>query len=205
MSITLLELSNKLNAFANDLTGQEQANLMQLLALDSLAMIKKRVQETGVDANGSKYAPYSTKSMLASRKGMTQSAYDKIASSKDKRRELKWVTINGHKLFEVSGGYKQYRDLHGRQTGFVDFVFTGRLFGNIKTGEPGDVKLVSSQSELASGIAVIKATQELEKKKLSGLTERKGEILALSKVEEQKLTVNYEKWLIKVLKKNGIK
>jgi hypothetical protein len=197
MAITLIELSKQLSAFANDLTGQEQGNLMQLLALDSLAMIKKRVQETGVNAKGTKYDPYSTKPMLASRKGMTQSAYDTIASSKEKRRELKWVTINGHKLFEVEGGYKQYRELHGRQTGFVDFVFTGRLFGNIK--------LVSPQSELMNGIAVIKATQELEKKKLSGLTERKGEILALSKSEEQAISKNYETWVVKLLKKNGFK
>jgi hypothetical protein len=205
MSITLIQLSDQLSSLADDLTGPQQGQLMQKLGLDALALIKKRVQETGVNAEGSKFSPYSTKPMLASQKGMTQKAYAKIASSKEKRKELKWVTINGHKLFEIKGGYKEFRELHERQTGFVDFVFTGRLFGNIKENIPGDVKITSDQSELNSGVVTIAATQELEKKKLSGLTERKGEILALSKKEEVQLSGYYNKWVLDLLRKNGFR
>jgi hypothetical protein len=204
MSITLIELSNQLNAFANDLTGQQQGALMQKLGLDALALIKKRVQQTGINAEGEKFDPYSTKPMLTSRKSLTQNADSKISSSKAKRKELKWVTINGHKLFELKGGYKEFRELHGRQTDYVDFVFSGRLFGNIKENIPGDIKITSDQAELNSGVVTIAATQELEKKKLSGLTKRKGEILALSKKEEIQLSGYYDKWVGDLLHKNGL-
>jgi hypothetical protein len=124
---------------------------------------------------------------------MTTSAYSSIAGSKKKRKELDWVTVKGHKLFELPGGYKQFRELHGRQTGFVDFVFTGRMWNNIK--------LVSDQGELNSGVAVIRPTEELQKKKLAGNTERRGDILALSKAEEQRLSDIYSVWIEGALRK----
>ena len=124
--------------------------------------------------------------MLAGRMGMTTSAYSNIAGSKDKRAELEWVTYKGRKLFELPGGYKQFRELHGRQTGFVDFTFTGRMWNNIK--------LVSDRAELNSGVAVIKPTEDIQKKKLSGNTEKRGDILALSKAEEQRLADIYSVW-----------
>ena len=59
-----------------------------------------------------------------------------MPGSKQKRRELKWVTLQrggrNIKLFELPGGYKEFRDIHGRQTDHVDFTFTGKMWGNIK-------------------------------------------------------------------------
>jgi hypothetical protein len=227
MSITLIELSQNLQSFANDLTGQQQGVLMQKLGLDALALIKKRVQQTGINAEGEKFDPYSTEPMLVGKKSFkTEKAWNKIAGSKPKRKELKWVTIGGDKgfssflevssggvgpsesggkhLFELKEGYKEFRELHSRQTEYVDFVFSGRLFGNIKENIPGDVKITSDQAELNSGVVTIAATQELEKKKLSGLTKRKGEILALSKKEEIQLSGYYDKWVGDLLHKNGL-
>jgi hypothetical protein len=198
MSITLIELSEQLNHFANDLTGAEQGVLMLQLGNDALALVKQRVTETGVNPEGEKYDPYSTKPMLIGAKSFVQqAAANSLLGSKEKRKKLEWRTLNGNRLAILDGGYKKLRDLQGRQTAFVDFVVTGRLWDNIK--------LISNQDELNSGVAVIKATQELEKKKLSGLTERKGEILALSKKEETQLTGYYSAWVEKLLKKNGLK
>ena len=135
--------------------------------------------------------------MLAGRSSMTVSAYNNIAGSKEKRKALKWVTIGGSsglsyivsaggsgmtnegkggaKLFELPGGYKQFRDIHGRQTGFVDFSFSNRMWANIK--------VVSTPSEHNSGIARIAATTPEDEKKLAGNTKRRGHILKLSKSE----------------------
>lgn len=193
MAISFLELSKELNAVAGYLEGPEHGTIMVKMAHEALALNSTRVQKEGESSDGNKFDPYSTKPMLASRKGMTQNAYASIAGSKQKRKELDWVTINGHKLFQIPGGYKQYRDLHGRQSSFVDFNFTGRMWNNIK--------LVSDRSELNSGVAVIKATEDLQKKKLAGLTERKGEILGLSKEEEKRLADVYEVWVAGALKR----
>jgi len=214
MSITFLQLSKNLEGFAGYLEGPEHGNIMVQMASEALALNKMRVQEKGEGSNGEKYKPYSKKPMLSGSKNMTKSAFNSIAGSKKKRAELDWVTIGGSgfssylaasagtggpsntggkHLFVIPGGYKQFRELHGRQTGFVDFTLSGRMWNN--------VKLVSERSELNSGVAVIKATEEIQKKKLAGNTERRGEILGLSKKEEERLSDIYSVWVEGALKK----
>jgi len=193
MSITFLQLSKNLEGFIGYLEGPEHGNIMVQMASEALALNKMRIQEKGEGSNGEKYKPYSKNPMLTNRSGMIQSAYSSIAGSKNKRQELDWVTVKGHKLFELPNGYKQFRELHGRQTAFVDFTLSGRMWNN--------VKLVSDRSELNSGVAVIKATEELQKKKLAGNTERRGEILGNSKKEEERLSDIYSVWVEGALKK----
>jgi hypothetical protein len=204
MSITFIELSKQLEGLAQSMTGAEQGRLMFKLGSDALGLIKQRVQEKGETIDGGKFPPYSTKPMLIGSKSFVQqAAASSLLGSKPKRKELEWRTVGGHRLAILEGGYKKLRELQGRQTGFVDFTMTGRMLGNAKV--KGDVKVTSDQPELNSGVVTIKATQELEKKKLSGLTERKGEILALSKKEITQLTGYYEKWVSEIVKKNGFK
>ena len=193
MAISFLELSNELNKFAGHIEGPERGAIMIKMANEALILNRQRVTQQGLNPAGSAYKPYSTKPMLAGRTGMTTSAYSSIAGSKDKRAELEWVTYKGRKLFELPGGYKQFRELHGRQTGFVDFTFTGRMWSNIK--------LVSDRAELNSGVAVIKPSEDIQKKKLAGNTERRGDILALSKTEEQRLADIYSVWIEGALRK----
>ena len=196
MSITLLQLSQRLQGMAGYLEGPELGNVMVKMASEALALNKQRVQETGKNAKGESFDKYSTKPMLSGSKNMTKSAFNSIAGSKKKRAELDWRTVNGHSLFVIPGGYKQFRELHGRQTGFVDFTLSGRMWNNIK--------LVSDRAELNSGVAVIKATEELSKKKLEGNTKRRGEILGLSKSEEERLSEIYEVWVESGLRKNKL-
>jgi len=193
MSITFLQLSKELEAFAGYLEGPEHGNIMVKMASEALALNKQRVQQSGKNPKGESYDKYSTKPMLSGSKNMTTGAFNSIAGSKKKRAELDWKTVKGHPLFVIPGGYKQFRELHGRQTGFVDFTLSGRMWNNIK--------LVSDRAELNSGVAVIKATEDLQKKKLSGNTERRGEILGLSKAEVQRLIELYEVWIGNGLRK----
>ena len=196
MSITLLQLSQRLQGMAGYLEGPELGNVMVKMASEALTLNKQRVQETGKNAKGESFDKYSTKPMLSGSKNMTRSAFSSIAGSKKKRAELDWRTVNGHSLFVIPGGYKQFRELHGRQTGFVDFTLSGRMWNN--------VKLVSDRAELNSGVAVIKATEELSKKKLEGNTKRRSEILGLSKSEEERLSEIYEVWVESGLRKNKL-
>ena len=196
MAITLIEYNRRLNGVISDLKHGSHGKVMIQIATEALTLVKKRIQERGENAEGSKFKPYSTTPMLASHKGMTGSAYSKVAGSKQKRKELKWVTIGGHKLFELEGGYKEFRQLHGRQTEFVDFTFSGRMWNNIK--------LKSSSEDHNSGIAIIGATQEEEEKKLEGNTKRKGEIMALSNKEIKILTHSYEQGILNIWRKNKL-
>jgi len=201
--MTPIELSNRFDAVIKDMEGQAFGNIMASIASNALTTIRARVQETGVDADGNKFRSYSTSPMLANCSGMTSSACSRVAGSKDKRKNLKWVTLNrvsktGKKirLFEIPGGYKEYRELHGRQTDHVDFVFSGRMWSNIK--------VIGSVSELNSGIARIGATTQEDNDVLAGNTKRRDNILAMSNTEIKDIAADFGIALRQIFRKNGL-
>lgn len=190
------ELDRTYTKTINDLNSTPRGEVMNSLGIVALTLIKARVQETGTDAEGKKYKPYSTRPMLANRASMSVGAYNKIAGSKKKREELKRATINSHKLFEIPGGYKQYRELHGRQTGFVDFSFSGRMWANIS--------LISNAQDHNNGEAKIGAKNTEINEILEGNTKRRGDILDLSDKEVTELKQMYNIGTLKILKSNGL-
>jgi hypothetical protein len=194
--MTFQEYDKRINGVIKDLQSGKHGEVMLRLGINALTKIKQRVQETGTNAKGSKYKPYSRKPMLANCSTMTLSACETIAGSKEKRRNMEWRTVRGHKLFILPGGYKQYRELHGRQTAFVDFMFSGRMWSNIA--------VISNQAQHQNMIAVIGAKQDIEKKKLAGNTARKGDILDLSQKEIDELKASYYIDTLQIFKNNGL-
>lgn len=194
--MTFAEYDKRINGVIRDLQSGKHGEVMLRLGINALTKIKQRVQETGTNADGGKYKPYSRKPMLANCSTMTLSACNSIAGSKDKRRGMEWRTVKGHKLFILPGGYKQYRELHGRQTAFVDFMFSGRMWSNIS--------VISNQSEHQKGIAVIGAKADEEKKVLAGNTKRRGDILDLSQKEIDELKSAYYIDTLQIFKNNGL-
>lgn len=185
--------------FIVDHTVSDWGNVMLQVAQSANAMIKDRVIKTGQNAEGEQFDPYSTTPMLTNCSQMTQAACQKKTGSKAKRKELKWVTLKrggkSVRLFELAGGYKEFRELHGRQTGFVDFAFSGKMWANIN--------VVSGDDEHKIGRARISTLSEEEMKKLAGNTERKGEILDLSSDEIDTLARYIEKRLTDMWRQQG--
>jgi hypothetical protein len=190
------ELVKSYGNVIRDMQSTPRGDIMMKTGVSALVAIKKRVINTGVDAKGNKYKPYSTKPMLANCSSMTESACSKIASSKEKRKELQWVTLKGHKLFEIDGGYKEYRELHGRQTDHVDFSFTNSMWS--------DVNVISNSGDHNKGVVIIGAKEEKHKKKLEGNTKRRGDILDLSKTEIDELMRLYNIGTLQIFKNNGL-
>jgi len=185
--------------FIVDKTVSDWGNVMLQVAQSANAMIKDRVIKTGQNAEGEQFDPYSTTPMLTNCSQMTAAACNKKTGSKAKRKELKWVTLKrggkSVRLFELAGGYKEFRELHGRQTGFVDFAFSGKMWANIN--------VVSGDDEHKIGRARISTLSEEEMKKLAGNTERKGEILNLSQEETYTLARYIEKRLTDMWRQQG--
>ena len=185
--------------FITDKTISDWGNVMIEVASWANTMIKDRIIKTGQNAEGEMFDPYSTTPMLANKSGMTESAYNKKAGSKAKRKELKWVTLQrggkNIRLFELAGGYKEFRELHGRQTGFVDFAFSGKMWANIN--------VVSGDDEHKMGRARISTLSEEEMKKLAGNTERKGTILDVSETEINTLAGIIERRLTQMWRQQG--
>lgn len=173
----------------------EFAEVMLQAAQTGNTLMKQRITETGKDAEGNYFPPYSTKPMLVncSTKYMNAAVCNSLTSTKEKRAELKWVTLkNGDRsirLFELEGGYKEFRNLHGRRIDFVDFVWSGELMGNIQ--------VVSDNGEHRSGRARISTLSDEKNEILSGLTDKKGEILMFSESEINEVSAIIEDWLAK--------
>lgn len=194
--MTFEEYNKNLDGVIKDLQSGAHGMVMLQMAEEALTLIKKRVIHTGTNAKGQKYKPYSTKPMLANCSSMILSACNKVAGSKQKRKELDWVTINGHKLFELKGGYKQWRELHGRQTDHVDFSVNNNMWN--------DINVISNQTDHKNGVAIIGAKEQLQKKKLSGNTARRGHILDLSKKEIDQLREDYNIGVLQIFRNNGL-
>jgi len=197
--MTLKEYNERLEKVLRD-TETRLGNTMVKLGSEALTLVRQRVQETGKNAEGQRYPNYSSDPMLTNCSAMTTSACSRIAGSKNKRKELQWVTLKRSgkniKLFELKQGYKQFRELHGRRTDFVDFTFTGKMWGNMH--------ILSSKSDHDNGTVIVGPTTEEEMNKLKGNVNRRGQILDLSRDEITQLSNDFKIDIVKIFKDNGL-
>jgi hypothetical protein len=199
--MTLTEYNQRFGKTIQDLQTRAAGDIMVRIGAEALTFIKHRVQETGINAEGQKFAPYSTKPMLIGSKSFpTKAVGDKLFGSKAKRKELEWRTLGegegAKRLAILQGGYRQWRTLMGRQVQYIDFSVSNNMWN--------DINVISKQSDHQRGIAIIGARKDSEKKKLEGNTARRGDILDLNKWELDDLSRLYGLGTIKVFKENGI-
>jgi len=195
--MTFTELDKSITKTVKDIQNFHNGTIMASVGMVALTLLRQRVQETGVNAEGQKYKPYSTKPTLVGCKTFIQkSACTALLGSKPKRKELEWRTVNGHRLAILPGGYKQIRELQGRQTNHVDFSVTNDMWN--------DINVISKPTDHQKGIAIIGAKKEEEKKKLAGNTARRGDILDLSRKEQDELMQRYNLQVLKIFKENGL-
>ena len=185
------EAISRLKAMISDLENGGLSSVLLTAAVEATSLIRHRITETGYDAEGQLYDPYSTTPMLANCSSMSVDACNKVAGSKEKRKGLTWVTLERRnannkriRVFELAGGYKEFRDLHGKQTGFVDFSFSGDMWKNIK--------VISGEAEHRAGIATISADNPADLAKLQGNVDRRGDILALTEEEQKEVALTIE-------------
>lgn len=193
--MTFPELDKKLEKITDELVTQYHGNLMANVGAHARNMIFERVTKTGIDAKGSKFPPYSTKPMLVGCKSMSATVC-KSFFGKEKNKELSWVTVNKKRLAVLQGGYKKFRELHNRQTAFVDFSFSGWMWKNIN--------LISTGADHQRGMAVIGARGDDNIKKLAGNTKRKGDILDLRSSEIDTLMKEYSLGVLQIFRNNGL-
>lgn len=193
--MTLEEYNKNLDGVISDLQSGAHGEIMVRMAMTALSLLRSRVQETGTNAKGAKYKPYSTKAMLVGCKSMNASVCNRFFG-KENNKKHQWVTVKGKRLAILPGGYKQFRELHGRQTSHVDFSFSNSMWN--------DINVISNNGQHQQGIAVIGAKQDIEKKKLAGNTARRGDILDLSEKEIDMLKTQYNVGVLQIFRNNGL-
>lgn len=199
--MTLPEYNRRLEQTSWDIQNRIGETIVEL-GTEALTLIKKRVQETGKNAEGNDFPPYSQKSMLVGCKSMNDDVC-KSFFGKEKNKQLSWVTLDrinnkGKKirLAVLEGGYKKFREMHNRRTDIVNFTFYNDMWS--------DIKIVSKKTEHNTGTVVIGAEKEEEKKKLEGNTKRKGTILDLSDSEIEELKHDFKLKTLYIIRNNGI-
>jgi hypothetical protein len=201
--MTIQEINIKFDNVIRELQGNAMGDIMANMGSDALVLIRKRILDTGINAEGQKFKPYSTKPMLSGCKGFLNKQ-NCPAKTKAGRKELKWAMVGRgtdkmRPLFSIPGGYKEFRDMNlgPGHSSYVDFFFSGRMWMNIK--------LNLDRTELNNGIATIKATDPNEQIKLNGNVARRGSILKLSRSELAWLQDNLNTKISKFLENNGLK
>jgi hypothetical protein len=190
--MTLEDYTKRMDGVVKDLQAGAHAAVMVRMAITAATLCKTRVQETGTDANGKKYDGYSTKRMYASK--------DKFV------KKAAFKTVNGHKTMRLDGGYKEFREIQTRRTDITNFSFTNLMWNNIMpdVNKATEKDLLSSHQDHINGIAIIGAKRDLDKKKLSGNTERFGDILDISESEKQILMKSYNLDVLQIFRNNGL-
>lgn len=196
--MTLKEYNEKWKKSISDFEDS-LGDTMVAIGNNALALIKQRVQETGVDAKGQKFTKYSTDGMFVGSKSMNNNVARSFFGKQNNKKH-KWVTLQrggkNYRLAVLENGYKELRELHGRQAGYVDFTFYGKMWG--------DIAIISEQSLHSRGFVIIGAKTEEQAKILQGNTNRRGPILELSEKELQELSGEFNTSINQIMRNNGL-
>lgn len=122
MSITLEQYQDKLRELARQ--GSEKAieRVVVPAANELLANIKNRIIRDGQNSAGQKIGNYSTKPAYFEKEQFIQKGKFKGIG---KTGQTKYASGAMHKSMYLPQGYKQLRDIQGRQTQFINEFYTG--------------------------------------------------------------------------------
>ena len=193
--MTVKEFDAKLKRAERDIPAKIFGIVRDYAGVTLRAEISNRVVMSQKKAAGGTFSRYSSKPILSS--GETErgkQVWRKLASSKKKRRNLRWVTLKkggkNIRLFEVAGGYAEIRRIHGFTNANKSFEFTGEMwkkFGvKYAKKSPGGFRIRLAGLTTAA------------QKKIDANSEREGaNIIDISPEEEKELARYIDTWLQK--------
>lgn len=159
------------------------------LSQSALSLVKDRVINLGINAQGVKYPNYSTNklpSFFFFGKGLSKGADDKMNAELKRQRKAK--------IPNPGISYEQWRDINGLQTNHVDLKFSGDTWRDIAVIETKNSDLIS--------ITTVASKGSINKKSGKGtintadlteiLGERYGNFLELSDEEEKTIGEAFE-------------
>ena len=125
--VTLIESKLKGVAEMRQLQGEVAALL--------LAANQNRVHTDGKNTNEEEIGQYSTATTLIGAKSFRKKSSVNATFGKTKNKQYRWVTVNGHRLAVLDGGYKKIRDIDGDFTGHVILKRTGKMYKDLHMEE----------------------------------------------------------------------
>jgi hypothetical protein len=172
------------------------------IAKNAVSMIHNRVVNTQKNYLGGNFSQYSRTPILTSGKTAKSKKVGRaLASSKAKRKQLKWVTVKSGgrnvSLFELKGGYAELRSWEGFTNIYKSFEFTTQMwrgFGVKRTQKtPTEIIITIGGKNLES------------QKKIDVNSRREGiNIINISDSELKELAIMVDKELQRYVTKAGL-
>lgn len=197
----IAEFVQRLDDTITEIEATREAEAMRIVG-DALALVKRRVINTGTKADGSTFGDYSDTLVpvwfFKDKESRSVSAYDKLyqavkagnKGAKVKRKSRK--DDSEYTSYEAS--YEDWREVNNLPTDFKNFSFTGRTWQSVLP----EITL-KSDSRI---VVTIQATDQEAIKKLEYVSAQSGNILEPSKEEvDLVFAANNLRWE-KVINKN---
>lgn len=154
-------------------------------SVEFLAVYKKRIFQDGLSS-----ASYSSKPYYASVKGITGLPKGKL-KPEGKNGKPKFKNGKTKKSQYLKGGYRQYRQVYGRQTGKVDFNLTGTSFQAIQLVFKGRKLVIGSTS--AERLQILRGNEK--RFKVNFLTATEAEIKRFADAVGREITIIIKRFL----------
>lgn len=173
--MTLEEHNAKLQTLASQASQKAREGIVVSAGYSLLGAIKNRIIKDGKNSSGAQIGTYSTKPAYYPRgafikKGAFKPQGKNQIFAQDGTRNKKIKRDKGRKTMYLPEGYKELRQIQGRESGFVNLEYSGDLMLSYQ-GEPTDTAML------------LGFTKESQLKKKEGLEGRYGDVFHATKEE----------------------
>lgn len=169
-----MNISERLEILAQIVNDENTARrISQAAAFQVIAEYKQRIFFNGLDTSGGAIGTYSVNPFYINPLSLTTVSASGI-KPQGKNGQSVFKNGNPHKTKYLTQGYKELRDLTGRQSGTVDLNFSGSLFQSIKVTENASVSAITyTNDEMAN---IMEFQEERFAKDISTVSETEREL-----------------------------
>ena len=181
-----MNISERLEILAQVVNDDNTARrISQAAAFQVIAEYKQRIFFLGLDTSGGSIGQYSVNPFYINPLSLTTVSAGGV-KPQGKNGQSVFKNGNPHKTKYLTQGYKELRDLTGRQSNTVDLNFSGSLFQSIKVTENASVSAITYTNDEMANIMVFNedrfgkdiSTVSTEEREL-GETAARNELLAI--------------------------
>jgi hypothetical protein len=181
-----MNISERLEILAQVVNDENTARrISQAAAFQVIAEYKQRIFFNGLDTSGGAIGTYSVNPFYINPLSLTTVSASGI-KPQGKNGQSVFKNGNPHKTKYLTQGYKELRELTGRQSGTVDLNFSGSLFQSIKVTENASVSAITYTNDEMANIMEFQeerfgkdiSTVSTEEREL-GETAARNELLAI--------------------------
>jgi hypothetical protein len=149
MTLTLDQYQERLRELAGEAAKEAREAAVVINANRLKAEIQNRISRQGLDSSGKKMKDYSTSPWYYKKDKFVKKGAFK---AKGKNGESKFKNGNTKKTMYMQHGYKEFREVQGRQTGHRDLTLSGETFRTFQTGQSGDAVLIGFTTQQSKDI-----------------------------------------------------